>query len=392
MFKKILSAVSIFLVATSLFAGVASANELDPGDEERTKSLTVGQVVSVGNDLFSIEKINGDQLSVQVSENTQFRSRSGDSELGIEDLSVGMWVAVPGRPDEEGGIIARFVILLPEDFNPDSLRGRRVMGEVTHINNGQDTFTLEIRSGDEITFHVNEHTRYINGLTELKDLNKGIKVGVLAVAQQGGDPLAKVVALVNADQELSRKRLAGKVESVSPELLSLTVRGGQTVDFILTAETQFNSLDGSVGTLQDLESGHVVVVIYEGDEASGLTALNVIASGEKLNQAINNLKRVGGEVQSAGGSHLTIQTHSGERLDFTVAENVRIQGVSGKADLNDLKNGMRVVVLYHPDESGNLVARVIFFGDGRCSPSTDGGKIQVPTDILNRTSTSSERQ
>jgi hypothetical protein len=146
----------------------------------------------------------------------------------------------------------------------------------------------------------------------------------------------------------------------------------------LIEDTKFRSLDGSIEDIQDLESGHVVVVIFEGDETTGYTALGVISSGEALNRAINNLQRVAGEVQSAGGSHLTIQTASGERIDLIVGENIRIRGINGEAELNDLKNGMRVVVLYNIDEDGNSVARVILFGERDNTPSSGRGRSPTP--------------
>jgi hypothetical protein len=367
--KKIIAIVLIILLATAVFVGTASANQLQPDDTGRNSHLTIGQIVELSENHFIINKPDGDQITVEVTENTCFHSRAEDQGVGFDDLSVGIWVAVAGQPDEVGKIIARLVVLLPEDFDPEAVRGRRVSGEVTHINNGQDTFTIAIRSGDEITFDVDDSTRYLNGLGELKDLEKGMKVGVLAVAQQEGNPLAKVVVAVELDPNYSRERLAGKVDTVSPESLTLIVRGGGAQSFAVMADTQFRSLDGSIEDIQDLESGHVVVVIFEGDETTGYTALGVISTGEALNQAINNLQRAGGEVQSAGGSHLTILTESGERMDFIVGENIHVRGINGEADLNDLKNGMRVMVLYNTDEDGNLVARVIFFGERDNAPS-----------------------
>lgn len=383
MHKKLITALTIVLVAAAAFAGIASANPLQPGEEGFNQRLAIGQILSINGDDFIIEKPNGGQAVVQVTENTRYHIRGGEEEIGFEGLSAGMWVAVAGRPDDSGSITALVVVLLPEDFDPEAMRSRRVLGEVTHVNNGQDTFTILLRSGDQITFDVDDSTRYLHGLVELKDLEKGMQVGVLAAAQQDDNPLAKVVAEVDPTQ-IPHRRLAGKVESVSPESLSLSIRGGQTQTFVLNEETKFRSLDGSIEDIQDLESGYVVVVVFEGDETNGLTALNVVATGEALNRALHNLQRVGGEVQSAGGSQLTILTHTGEKMDFTVGENVHIRGTSGEADLNDLKTGMRVVVLYHTADDGTLAARMILFGEKVGFPFPSGSRSPMPDEASPR--------
>lgn len=380
--KRIFPAVMIVLLVAAVFVGTVSAKQRQVEVENRKQPFTIGQVISVENSQFAIEKPDGNQVMVQVIENTRFQSRVEQQEVGFEDLYDGVWVAVIGRTDENGVITANLVVLLPEDFDPEAHHGRRVMGEVTQINNGQDTFTIATRSQEEITFQVDESTRYLNGIGELQDLEKGMLVGILAFEPQDGNPLAKVVAAASINQNQPRKRLAGKVETVSTNSLTLMIRGGRRQAFTLTEDTNFRSLDGSIENVQDLESEHVVVVVFEGDDTSGFTALNVIASGEVFNQAVNRLRRVGGEVQSAGGSHLTIQTHTGEKIDFMVGENIHIRGVNGEAEINDLKNGMRVVVLYHTGEGGDLVARVILFGE-RDNPDLPNGRLQIPGEGIN---------
>ena len=77
-------------------------------------------------------------------------------------------------------------------------------------------------------------------------------------------------------------------------------------------------------------------------------------------KAILNLERVRGTVQSAGGSHLTI-TAGDRKIQFAVDENTRIRG-RGIEDLNDLKNGMKVLVLY-VEKDGSFLAKGIIAAD-----------------------------
>jgi hypothetical protein len=77
-----------------------------------------------------------------------------------------------------------------------------------------------------------------------------------------------------------------------------------------------------------------------------------------LDQALLNLSRAWGEVQSAGGTHLTLQTASGETLTFSVDEHTRLRG-QGIEELEDIKNGMKALVLYKTEADGSLLAKAI---------------------------------
>ncbi|MEN8241981.1 MAG: DUF5666 domain-containing protein [Chloroflexota bacterium] len=361
--KKVIYILAVSLLAAAAFSGTASADQLPTNEKAQTPRNTIGQVVTIETDHFVIER-NGEQQAILINEETRFRSKPGESPPGYDQLATGMWVAVRGTPGETGDLIAVLVILLPEDFSPDSLRGERFLGEVTKVNNGQNSFTVITRAEEEITVFTDEKTRFLNGISELKDLEHGSQVGVVAVEQQDGSLLAKLVAGAKLNQRPSTNRVSGKVETLTNDALTLLMRGDNSQTFTITTETKFRSLDGSISELAELQSGDIVVVLFEGDPDSDLVALNVIAAGEKLSQAVKTLQRAGGEVQSAGGSHLTINTPSGETLNFTVGENVRIRGLGGETALNELKNGMRVMVLYNTDQEGNLVARAILVGEG----------------------------
>jgi hypothetical protein len=359
---KLISALAITLLAAAAIAGLVSANGSTGETDNIHRPVTLGQVVHIGTEGFTIERQNGAQVEVLVTDRTHFRAAHSDSQPGFDDLILGLWVAVAGRTAAGGEINALLVVLLPEDFNPEDINLSQYLGEVTQINNGQQTFTITTRGEEELTFSVGESTRFLNGLSDFQELERGMPVYVMAIEREVGSRFARLVALAERNPAPASNRVIGTLSDFTENSLSLQLRGGNMQTFTLTEETAFRSLDGSAEGLSDLESGHVLVVVFQESENGGFTAQAIIATGEALNRAIRNLERAAGEVQSAGGSHLTIRSRSGETIHFEVGEHVRIRGRNGAMELNDLKNGMRVVVLYTVGEDGDLYARVILVG------------------------------
>jgi hypothetical protein len=207
-----------------------------------------------------------------------------------------------------------------------------------------------------VTIHVDDNTRWLGMLTELKDLEKGMQVGVGAVEQEDSSLLAKAVAAGVRDK-IEWKRAAGKVASVGSSSLTIDTQSG-SMTFSIIEKTRFVSQDDSVNSLEDLEIGQGVVVIYIEREGE-LVALVVGAGDGKGLRA----KKAGGIVQSAGGTHLTIQTRNGQKMSFTVDGNTITKSKDGSVnDLDDLKNGMPVFVVYVVQEDGTLLAKIIGVG------------------------------
>jgi hypothetical protein len=363
MTRKIIFAISITMLAVFGLSGAVAAEDLSVQESDGRGSVTVGQVFQIQEESFSIEKQDGEQLKVLVSDRTRFRSREEQSEASYSDLSVGRWVAVGGAMDD-GEITAIMVVLLPEDFEPGNIPVQKTAGEVAQIILGQDTFSITTRDGEEFSFLVNDNTQFRNELESLQDLEKGMRVLVLAVEQEDGSLLARVVAKAENLRRTDSQKAAGLLDEFDGNSLTIQLRGGATQSFTVTGETAFRSPDGSAESLSDLETGHILAVVYQGEADGSLTALIVIAGGEDLNQAIRNLERAFGEVQSAGGSHLTIQTREGETLKFQVDETTRIASPSGTLELNEIKNGMRVLVLSTVGDDGDLIARGVLVRQG----------------------------
>ncbi|MEJ2758049.1 MAG: DUF5666 domain-containing protein [Anaerolineales bacterium] len=364
MFKKFWYAFFAVLLLAALTIGVVSAKAQTGGkflpESREHHRLLIGQVVRLGANDFDLQAPNGDVHTVQVTDGTAFRTRSGegiiDTQASFEDLSLDSWVGILNRPESEEGMVARLVVILPEDFDPANLKGVRAIGEVTQVNNGQGTFEILSRAGETVAFGVDENTRYGGLFSGFEDLEKGLNVVVLAWEQEDGTLLAKLVGARNLE-DIRFDKTGGKITAIGSSSLTILSRQQEERTFIVTDETRFFSRDNMAQSLDDLQVGLPVIIMIEKDgspdEAAGVVVLD---------EAILNLERVRGEVQSAGGSHLTLSV-DGETFNFTVDENTRIRG-RGIEDLNDLKNGMKAGVLYLEQEDGTLLAKGILVAPG----------------------------
>lgn len=364
MFKKFGYMMIVVFALAALAVGVVSAktqaDDKPLPETQQRPHLMLGQIVRLGENEIEMESPNGDMHTVLVTDETIFRMRSGEQETGeaasFDDLSVGLWVGVGNRPDEAGEFSAGLVVILPEDFDPANIQARPALGEVTKINNGQSTFTILTKADQELTFSVDENTRFAGMIADLTDLEKGMKVAVGAVKLEDGTLLAKFVGARNPEN-IQFEKVGGKISAISGDSLTITLRDGEARTFTVAPETRVASRQGAYESLDDLEVDLPVVVLVSRDGNPDEAAAVLV-----LDEAILGLERMHGEVQSAGGDHLTLMV-DGETVNFTVAENVRIQGRE-ISDLNDIKNGMKALVLYSVEEDGTLLAKGILVGVG----------------------------
>jgi hypothetical protein len=249
--------------------GIAAAQSDTPseGDKPDRPRAALGQVTSIRDSFFTM-MVRNNEVTIQVTDETVFKNRDG-SAASFSDLEIDRWVAVAGKRNEDGTGVARHVVLLPEDFDPSDLNIVKLAGEVDKINNGQDTFTIITRGGESVTLNVDDNTRWKGALSELKDLEKGMKVGVVARKLEDGSLLAKVVGTRNEDRQGGRA--VGTVVAVGASDLTVDTRRG-AVTFIVDGETRFKSRDGSVTGLDDLETGMRVLVVFIIQEDDSLLA------------------------------------------------------------------------------------------------------------------------
>jgi|SaaInlLV_10m_DNA_2_1039722.scaffolds.fasta_scaffold05213_2 hypothetical protein len=262
MFKKSLLAFTTAILFATLFVGFASADEgIGPQTKEKraVRSL-IGQVVEIGDREFTIETRKG-EVTLMVTEETVFKNREGDA-LSFSDLELRQYVTGRFGKDDEGNLIARVVIILPDDFDPQQVDIVRLQGKVEKINFGQGTFDLLTQSGDLLTIHVNERTKFMGSVENLKDLEKGMRVTVAAIRGEEGNILAKVVV---AGRQAGRPKIGkaiGEVTLINDTEMSIVNRDGKPITFIINEQTKFVSEDGSLTQASDIENGQKLLVVF----------------------------------------------------------------------------------------------------------------------------------
>ena len=147
--------------------------------------------------------------------------------------------------------------------NPPGSRGGRgqgLGGEVIAV--GDDQFTLLLRNNVEVTIEVTEDTSYLGDLESFDDIEVGLTVRV--AGQRSGDESIQARAVALAPY-LGQTRAHGEVTGVASDSLTIETRDGEIYTFVVTADTEFHSRDGSVESLSDVNAGDLVVVLYEED-------------------------------------------------------------------------------------------------------------------------------
>ena len=195
MFKKILVAALLVIALAVPLAGIALAEQHTPesggarhGKGGKGYAGIVTNVDGAYSD-FAIENRGGEVVTFMVNPDTKFNSREGELE-SFDDLVAGMTVGVKAVGNDEGTLVAKSVFYI----DPEMLDAQRAGGEVIAV--GGANFTIMSRNEEELTFQVDENTRFMSrdgSLDGFEDLEVGMKVGVLYIENDDGTFLAKAV-------------------------------------------------------------------------------------------------------------------------------------------------------------------------------------------------------
>jgi hypothetical protein len=218
----------------------------------------LGRVISVSEERFVVQRMNGEEFTLLVTDETRFRDREG-ADLSFADLEVGRWVVVVPQRSDGDEILARLVVLLPEDFDPAQFLGAR--GLVTSVDLAAKRFSLETRAGENLLFEVDETTRFTGEAQDLGDLESGMRAFVIGREQGDGSLLARVVGAATADQlPKFDARVLGRIISVEHNSFVIKARNGSEYNVQTNGSTDFRSRIPGVAGLEDLQPGMVVAV------------------------------------------------------------------------------------------------------------------------------------
>jgi len=217
-------------------------------DPQQIARRVGGEVTAVSSSSFTLHTARGEDLTITVDANTLY--------AGIADLSElqsGMKASAALKESANGSLTAVLV-------------GARFplihhAGQVTAVQTAQQTFSIETRQGERLTFTVDENTRFVGkegAPQSLADLTTEMNAIVGARQLEDGSYLAvNVAARVRPAFDL---KVVGKITALDTSALTIQTRDGQTYTFQISADTRFHSRGGKVNGLDDLRLGmHVGV-------------------------------------------------------------------------------------------------------------------------------------
>jgi hypothetical protein len=300
----------------------------------------LGQVIEISGDQFSVQDRKGAEFILFVDETTRFRYLDR-SEMSYSDLEVDRWVVVvPQRIDDEQ-LSARLVVILPEDFDPAQYFG--VRGVVASVDLAMDEFTLQTQEGDELTFAVDENTRFLGEVQALGDLEPEMGAQIRARLVEDGDPLALVVG---TGESRRSARIVGQIEAVDIEnhSFSLAPRRGEDARTIFVGEdTRFKGRGDELSGLDDLEAGMYALVVVRRELDGDLTAVGVAAAAP--DQLPKFEARAIGRINSVKEASLVITIRDGSEHTVHVSESTVYRSrVPDVNELADLEPGMIVAL------------------------------------------------
>jgi hypothetical protein len=210
-------------------------------------------------------------------------------------------------------------------------KARLAAGTVQSVGTG--SVTLKRKKGDPVTVQVNGDTKIIvNGKAgTLGD----IQVGFLAVARltAAGGP-AKVLRAHTPPQP--GKVVAGTVDSVGSDSITLKKKDGGTVTIAVNADTKIR-VNGKPGALSDVEAGYGAIVRR--------TSADGPAAAVNAYQPRAHKLLVHGVVDSVGSDSITLTGRDGTPVTVGVTTQTIILVGGKKGALSDIKAGYRAVVL-----------------------------------------------
>jgi hypothetical protein len=364
MSKKILIPIVMTLVL-ALVAGfwISGALAGAPADDgggrlQRLRAVRrgLGQVTDIGNKQFTIQKLDGEGVTLRVTDETRFFDRQ-KTELSFDDLEVGQWVVALGAEEQGNKHNARIVVILPEDFDPNQFSG--AVGKITSVNLGAMQFTLQDRQGVERIFDVNQDTRFRGAAGDLEDLQEGMGAGVRAQEQAGGGMLALVVVT-----RAQVRKYTGQITSVDQAAgtFNLRTRRAGELTFAVDENTRFRTRDGELDGLEDLEAGMVAIVAARVSGEDGVLTARLVGAVSR-DQLPSFDKRLAGRVISVDKNAFTIQARDGQEYTFQVTGSTKFRSRGAQVQgLEDLEEGMVVLVGAKELGNGRLQAEVVVVG------------------------------
>jgi hypothetical protein len=343
MFKKVLLPFMAALLIAASFSGTALAAEEDPPELIKAR----GDVIEVNTaaEKFRVKRPDGTIMTFFVNEDTHFR---GELE-SLEELLVGWKAGVAARDGEDGKLWAVLVIA------GEPVEHIRVRGEIIQVDPGEGSYRLLKPDGTEMSFLVNEKTRYNGQVHSLEDLQVGWKAAVVAREIDRGSLMTTLLVAGDAPEYHKSRGIVTAVD-LGAGMFEIKKTDGTVLSYQVDEKTRYR---GQLSSLEEMQEGWHAGVAAKTDQDGGLIAVLVIA-GTRPDQV-----RAQGLVIAVdvGAGKFLLEKHDGTVLKLLVDENTNFRGPV--SSLSELVEGVKAGVVALKGTDGSLVARLVLAGKPR---------------------------
>jgi len=346
------------LIGGVVVSGVAFANETSMKIRRHKTKTVIGQIVDVNQMNMKIQTVQEKELAISITEETTIRDQEGN-QLSTSDLTKEKWVRVIFGKANQDELVAKAIILLPDDFDPSNYE--RIHGLVTKVNLSSQTVFLKAKEKDEVSVGFDENTRYFGAADRFSEIEEGMIAGIIAEKTSDENYLAKVIRL-----RFPTIRIIGKVTDVEANgntFKLVTRRGEKELNVTVDENTRFKSRDGSLQGIEDLNPDTFAVVIakrsdLKDEENSQLTALAVLAgTGEQLP---NFEVKIRGKVVEKAGDKITLENPKGEQFIVVVNTDTKFKSRGDAVqNLEQIEIGMQILIGGKKLDSGDVQAELI---------------------------------
>lgn len=227
---------------------------------KRLENRGKGTVQSVNTEAntFIIQTAEGETKTYNVDESTIFLGSKDVENLSV--LPLGRWVVVQAYSDDS--LIAKFILIMPENFDPNNPQAKRSAGMIQSVDVGNNAFTLQTRQGETLIIKVDLNTSFLNRedtINGFSDLQANMRAIVLVSQQEDGSYLAITVVVAKPRPN----RIGGTITSVdaSANTFTLSSRNGQVSTIKVDENTRFRSKDDAIISLVGLQPNMQALVM-----------------------------------------------------------------------------------------------------------------------------------
>jgi hypothetical protein len=210
---------------------------------------------------FTVLKPSGEEIEYKILKRTRFIGQASD----LVEMDTGWVIGVLGGEAKDG---TYFATVIAAAENP---RRVRKAGLVTSLDDESSSLSILTRDGEDMTFSVDEETRFHSRGGEiggLDDLQLDMVVVLQAILQENGSYLVKhIAAAEKEDLPNFEVKKAGQITIVEADSFTLETRDGTEITIEVDNETKFRSRGLDVESLDDVQVG--MIVLIGGDQGEG---------------------------------------------------------------------------------------------------------------------------